>query len=78
MVSAYLQWILNDASRSILNMQGFASSIDIDFQIDFKEFFSWPRLAIFMFFFVSSMARFFEVIVFLIFEPLGVDFELSS
>ena len=29
-------------------------------------------------FFVSSMAPFFEVIVFLIFEPLGVDFELSS
>ena len=28
--------------------------------------------------FVSSMAPFFEVIIFLLFEPLGVDFELSS
>ena len=30
------------------------------------------------FFFASSFAPFFEVVVFLIFEPLGVDFELSS
>ena len=29
-------------------------------------------------FFVSSMAPLFEVIIFLLFEPLGVDFELSS
>ena len=41
-----------------------------------KLFFSGPRLAIFMFFFVSSMAPFFEVIIFLLFEPLGFDFEL--
>ena len=27
---------------------------------------------------VSSMAPFFEVITFLLFEPLGADFELSS
>ena len=27
-------------------------------------------------FFVSSMAPFFEVIIFLLFEPLGIDFEL--
>ena len=36
---------------------------------------SWPNL---LFFFVSSFAPFLEVFVFLIFEPLGVDFELSS
>ena len=36
---------------------------------------SWPNL---LFLFVSSFAPFFEVIVFLLFEPLGVDFELSS
>ena len=36
---------------------------------------SWPNL---LFFFVSAFAPFFEVIVFLILEPLGVDFELSS
>ena len=30
------------------------------------------------FLFVSSFAPFFEIIVFLISEPLGVDFELSS
>ena len=36
---------------------------------------SWPNL---LFFFVSSFAPFFEVIVFFILEPLGVDFELSS
>ena len=36
---------------------------------------SWPNL---LFFFVSASAPFFEVIVFLILEPLGVDFELSS
>ena len=30
------------------------------------------------FFFVSSFARFFEVIIFLLFESLGVDLELSS
>ena len=35
---------------------------------------SWPNL---LFFFVSSFAPFLEVFVFLIFEPLGVDFELS-
>ena len=29
-------------------------------------------------FFVSSMAPLFHVIIFLLFEPLGVDFELSS
>ena len=33
---------------------------------------------IYGFLFVSSFAPFFEVIVFLIFEPLGVDFELPS
>ena len=36
---------------------------------------SWPNL---LFFFVSSFAPFLQVFVFLIFEPLGVDFELSS
>ena len=36
---------------------------------------SWPNL---LFLFVSSVAPFLEVFVFLIFEPLGVDFELSS
>ena len=36
---------------------------------------SWPNLLLF---FVSAFAPFFEVIVFLILEPLGVDFELSS
>ena len=35
----------------------------------------WPNLWLF---FVSSLAPFFEVIGFLILEPLGVDFELSS
>ena len=35
----------------------------------------WPYL---WFFYLSSMALFFEVIIFLFFEPLGVDFELSS
>ena len=32
----------------------------------------------FCFLFVSSLARFFEVIVFLLLEPLGVNFELPS
>ena len=36
---------------------------------------SWPNC---LFFFASSFAPFFEVVVFLIFEPLSVDFELSS
>ena len=36
---------------------------------------SWPN---FLFFFTSSFAPVFEVIIFLLFEPLGVDFELSS
>ena len=36
---------------------------------------SWRNLLLF---FVSAFAPFFEVIVFLILEPLGVDFELSS
>ena len=36
---------------------------------------SWPNL---LFFFVSAFAPFFEIIVFLILEPLRVDFELSS
>ena len=36
---------------------------------------SWPNLLIF---FVSAFAPFFKVIVFLILEPLRVDFELSS
>ena len=36
---------------------------------------TWPNL---LFFFVSAFAPFFEVFVFLILEPLGVDFELSS
>ena len=35
----------------------------------------WPHL---LFFFASSFAPVFEVFVFLIFEPLRVDFELSS
>ena len=35
-------------------------------------------LYLWLFFFVSSMAPIFEVIIFLLFEPLGVDFELSS
>ena len=66
-------------------MQGFASSIDIDFQIDlFKNFVTykllfrdllWLYLWLFV---VSSLAPFFEVIIFLLFEPFGVDFELSS
>ena len=37
-----------------------------------------PAGQIYRFFCVSSMAPFFEVIIFLLFEPLGVDFELSS
>ena len=45
---------------------------------NFRTLFSGPRLAIFLFFFVSSLARFFEVIVFLLLEPLGVNFELPS
>ena len=36
---------------------------------------SWP---LFLFFFASSFAPVLEVFVFLIFEPLRVDFELSS
>ena len=36
---------------------------------------SWPNL---LFFFVFAFAPFFEVIVFLILEPLRDDFELSS
>ena len=36
---------------------------------------SWRNVLLF---FVSAFAPFFEVIVFLILEPLGVDFELSS
>ena len=36
---------------------------------------SWLNL---LFFFVSAFAPFFELIVFLILEPLRVDFELSS
>ena len=36
---------------------------------------SWRNL---LFFLVSAFAPFFEVIVFFILEPLGVDFELSS
>ena len=36
---------------------------------------SWPNLWLF---FVFSFAPFFEAIIFLILEPLGVDFELSS
>ena len=36
---------------------------------------SWPNL---LSFFVSAFAPFFEVIVFLTFEPLRVEFELSS
>ena len=36
---------------------------------------SWPNC---LFFLASSFAPFFEIVVFLIFEPLGVDFELSS
>ena len=31
----HLRWIMNDASRSIVNMKGFASSIDVNVQIDF-------------------------------------------
>ena len=76
---------MNDASSSVAKMQEFASSIDIDFQIDLLDklcnlqtSFSGPRLAIFMVLVMSSMAPFFEVIIFLLFEPLGVDFELSS
>ena len=66
-------------------MQGFASSIDIDFQINFfknlvtqKLFFRdlvWLYLWLF---FVSSMAPFFEVTILFLFQPLGIDFELSS
>ena len=37
-----------------------------------------PPGQIYCFFCVSSFAFFFEVIVFFILEPLGVDFELSS
>ena len=37
--------------------------------------FSWPNL---LFFFASSFAPVLKVFVFLIFEPLRVDFELSS
>ena len=37
-----------------------------------------PPGQIYCFFVVSSFAPFFEVFVFLIFEPLRVDFELSS
>ena len=38
-------------------------------------FSSWPNL---FFLFVSAFAPFFEIAVFLILEPLRVDFELSS
>ena len=38
-------------------------------------FSSWRNL---LFFFVSAFAPFFEVVVFLILEPLGVEFELPS
>ena len=38
-------------------------------------FLSWPNL---LFFLVSASAPFFEVIVFLLLEPLRVEFELSS
>ena len=43
-----------------------------------KAFFSTSPGYIYAFLFVSSLAPFFEIIIFLIFEPLGVDFELSS
>ena len=43
-----------------------------------KLFSGLPFLAKFIVFIVSSFAPFLEVFVFLIFEPLRVDFELSS
>ena len=33
--TSYLRLIMNDASSSIVNMKGSASSIDTDFQVDF-------------------------------------------
>ena len=46
--------------------------------VKFKAFLKNLFLLYLWLLFVSSLAFFFEIIVFLIFEPLGVDFELSG
>ena len=65
-------------------MQGSASSIHIDFQIGFKKktfnlttSFGGLFLAIFVYVSCCYPALFFLIVVFLILEPLGVDFELT-
>ena len=42
MATAYARWILNDASSSLVNMQGFEPSIDLDFRFCIFAIFVLP------------------------------------